>query len=69
VRRAVVGAALAELGADQLGDLDLHQPAHEQLERLARHVCVLVEQDLPDDLLGRHPVLTGHCGVLLVVEP
>jgi hypothetical protein len=30
---------------------------------------VLVEQHLPDDLLGRHPVDTGHQWCLLVVEP
>jgi hypothetical protein len=69
VRGAVLRPALAELGADQLGHLDLHQLPHEQLERLAQHVGMLVEQHLPHDLLSRHPVLAGHQWCLLVVEP
>ena len=61
--------ALAELSADQLRHLDLHQLTHDQLQRLAQHVGMLVEQHLPDDLLGRHPVGTGHLWCLLRVEP
>jgi hypothetical protein len=69
VRRAVIGTALAELGPDQLRHLHLHQLAHQQLQRLAQHIRVLIQQHLPDDLLGRHPVGTGHQWCLLRVEP
>ena len=34
--------------------------ARDRLDRLADHIGVLVEQHLPDDLLDRHPVGTGH---------
>jgi hypothetical protein len=59
--RRPIRRALTVLGADQLTDLELHHlPAH-GLDRLAQHVRVLVyEQHLPDDLLDRHPVGTGH---------
>jgi hypothetical protein len=60
--------ALAVLGADQLGDLDLHQLARQPHHRLAQHIGVLVDQHLPDDLLDRHPVCSGHRRCLLVVE-
>ncbi len=56
MRRAVLGA-LAALGADQLGDLGLHQLLRDRPNRLADHVSVLLAQHLPDDLLDRHPVL------------
>jgi hypothetical protein len=59
VRRAVLGA-LTALGADQLGDLGLHQLLSHRPNRLADHVCMLIAQHLPDDLQDRHPVLTGH---------
>jgi hypothetical protein len=60
VRRAVIRTALAELGADQLRDLDLHQLRRDGLNRLADHIGVLIEQHPLDDLLDRHPVGTGH---------
>ena len=60
MRRAVLGPALTALGADQLGDLELHHLARDGLDRFADHVSVLIEQHLLDDLLDRHPVSTGH---------
>jgi hypothetical protein len=68
MRRAVLGA-LPALSPDQLADLDLHQLPGQPLHRLAQHVGVLVDQHLPDDLLDRHPVCSGHRRCLLVVEP
>jgi hypothetical protein len=67
--RGPVLGALTVLGADQLGDLDLHELPGQPLDRLAQHVGVLVDQHLPDDLLDRHPVCSGHRRCLLVVEP
>src|SRR5204863_2508499 len=64
VRRAVLRPALAVLGPDQLGDLELHQLRRDGLDRLADHIGVLIEQHLPDDLLDRHPVGTGHAALL-----
>ena len=60
MRRAILGPALTTLRADQLGHLELHHLRRDGLDRLADHVGVLVEQHLPDDLLDRHPVGTGH---------
>src|SRR6187200_2045961 len=60
MRCPVRGSALAALSADQLGDLELHHLRRAGLDRLADHVGVLIEQHLPDDLLDRHPVGTGH---------
>jgi hypothetical protein len=60
---------LPELGADQLGHLELHHLRRDGLDRLANHVGVLIEQHLLDDLLDRHPVGTGHRWRLLSVEP
>src|SRR5215210_795532 len=60
MRGAVLGPALTALGADQLGHLALHQLRRDHLDRLADHVGVLVKQHLPDDLLDRHPLGTGH---------
>src|SRR3954451_208587 len=60
MRRAVLGA-LPVRGADELGDLGLHQLPRDRPHRLADHVTVLLAQHLPDDLLDRHPVPTGHC--------
>jgi hypothetical protein len=60
VRRPILRPALTGLRADQLGNLGLHHLRRDRLDRLADHVCVLVEQHLPDDLLDRHPVGTGH---------
>jgi hypothetical protein len=60
MRGAILGPAFATLRADQLGDLDLHHLGRDRLDGLADHVGVLVEQHLPDDLLDRHPVGTGH---------
>jgi hypothetical protein len=59
MRRAVL-AALTMRGTDELGDLRLHQLLRHQSDRLADHVAVLLAQHLPDDLLDRHPVPTGH---------
>jgi hypothetical protein len=60
MRRAVL-AALTVLGADELGDLRLHQLLRHRAHRLADHVTVLLAQHPSDDLLDRHPVATGHC--------
>ena len=60
MRRAILGPALAALGADQLRHLELHHLRRDGLDRLADHVGVLIEQHPPDDLLDRHPVGTGH---------
>ena len=60
MRRAIAGATLATLGANQLGHLELHQLLRDGLRGLAQNVGVLIEQHLPDDLLDRHPVGTGH---------
>jgi hypothetical protein len=59
MRRAVLGA-LPALRADQLRHLGLHDLLRHDTHRLADHVGVLVAQHLPDDLLDRHPVPTGH---------
>jgi hypothetical protein len=48
------------VGADQLGHLSLHDLLRHRPHRLANHVGMLVAQHLPDDLLDRHPVPTGH---------
>jgi hypothetical protein len=69
MRHAILGATLAMLGADQPGDLDLHQLLHQPAHALAQHIGVLVDQHLPDDLLDRHPVCSGHRRCPLVVEP
>jgi hypothetical protein len=69
VRRAIRRSPLTVLGTDQLGDLDLHQLPGQPPHTLAQHVGVLVDQHLPDDLLDRHPVCSGHRRCLLVVEP
>ena len=37
-------------------------------DRLANHAGVLVEQHLPDNLLDRHPVGTGHTAPAFIVE-
>jgi hypothetical protein len=60
MRRTILRPALAELGANQPGHLGLHQLARHGLDRLADHVGMLVAQHLPDDLLDRHPLQTGH---------
>jgi hypothetical protein len=67
--RPIVGPALAELGADQLRDLRLHQLLRDPAHRLAQHVGVILQQHLPDDLLDRHPVHSGHLSASFVVEP
>ena len=59
MRRSVLGP-LPVGGADQLGHLGLHQLPRDRPHRLADHVAVLLAQHLPDDLLDRHPVPTGH---------
>jgi hypothetical protein len=60
VRRAILRPALTALGTHELGHLELHHLRRDGLDRLADHVGVLIEQHLPDDLLDRHPVGTGH---------
>jgi hypothetical protein len=60
MRDAILRPALTQLGADQLGHLEFHHLRRDRLDRLAEHVGVLIEQHLPDDLLDRHPVGTGH---------
>ena len=42
MRRPVLGPALAALGADQLGHLELHHLRRDGLDRLADHVGVLI---------------------------
>jgi hypothetical protein len=69
VRRPILRPALAALGADQLGHLEFHHLRRDRPGRLADHVSVLVEQHLPDDLLDRHPVGTGHRWRLLSSNP
>jgi hypothetical protein len=69
MRRSIFGPPLAALGADQLGDLELHHLGRDRLDGLADHVGVLIQQHLPDDLLDRHPVDSGHRRCLLLVEP
>ena len=64
---AILGA-LAVLGADQLGDLGVHQPLHEPPERLAQEVGVVLLEQVADDLIGRHALPLGHRGAPLV-EP
>jgi hypothetical protein len=46
--------------ADQLADLSLHQLLRDRPHQLADNVAMLLAQHLPDDLLDRHPVPTGH---------
>jgi hypothetical protein len=60
MRRTVL-APLAVGRTDELGNLGLHDLPSDRLDRLADHVTVLLAQHLPDDLLDRHPVPTGHC--------
>ena len=43
MRRAVLRAALSMLGADQLGELALHQLRRDGLDRLADHIGMLIE--------------------------
>jgi hypothetical protein len=60
MRRPILRPTLATLCADQLGHLELHHLRRDGPDRLADHIGVLIEQHLPDDLLDRHPVGTGH---------
>src|SRR3954468_3230510 len=41
-------------------DFELHHLHRDGLDRLADHIRVLIQQYLPDDLLDRDPVGTGH---------
>src|SRR5215217_5264201 len=46
--------------ADQVGDLGLHQLLHKPAQRVAHQVgAVRVLQQVPDDLLSRHPLHLG----------
>ena len=60
MRRPILRATLTTAGADQLGHLELHHLRRDRLDGLTDHIGVLIEQHLPDDLLDRHPVSTGH---------
>jgi hypothetical protein len=63
MRRPILRSPLAELGPDQLGHLDLHQLLHDPAHAVADHIAVLISEHLPDDLLDRHPVCSGHPSV------
>src|SRR5437660_514306 len=65
VRRPILRPALAELRPDQLRHLRLHQLLDDPAHRLAHDIGVILQQNLPDDLLDRHPFLTGHQWCLL----
>jgi len=65
VRRPVIRPALAELRPDQLRDLRLHQLVDDPAYRLAHDISGILKQNLRDDLLDRHPFLTGHQWCLL----
>jgi hypothetical protein len=69
MRRAILRAPLAQLGAHQLADLRLHQPLSDPAHRLAHNIGVVLQQHLPDDLLDRHPVHSGHLPALLRRRP
>jgi hypothetical protein len=43
---------------------ELRHPTH----RLARHVCAILRQHLPDDLLDHPPVDSGHCVIEGLIE-
>jgi hypothetical protein len=58
--RAVLGLALSELSADQLAHFSLHHLLCHEPHALADHIRVNLNQHLPDDLLDRHPVCSGH---------
>jgi hypothetical protein len=60
MRRTVL-RPLTTLRTDDLGNLGLHQLPRHRSDGLTDHVAVLLAQHLPDDLLDRHPVPTGHC--------
>jgi hypothetical protein len=64
LRRAPLRHALAELGADHLRDLGLHQLSHHQPHRLPDHIGMLRQQQLVDHLRSGHPPALGHRGVL-----
>ena len=66
VRRALRRLLMAA-GADLLGDLGLHELAHEPGERLAQNVGVLIAHELAYELVQRHALL-GHRGAPLVVS-
>jgi hypothetical protein len=60
MHRTILRTALTQLRPGQLRHLELHQLRRHRLDRLADHIGALIEQHLPDDLLDRHPVGTGH---------
>jgi hypothetical protein len=60
VRGPFIWPALAVFGADQLGDLGLHDLSGDRADRIADHVSVLVTQHPAHDRLDRHAVHTGH---------
>jgi hypothetical protein len=64
MRHPVIRPALAALGADLLGHLDLHQLRANGLNRRAQQITLLIKQHPLDDLLDRHPVGTGHAALL-----
>jgi hypothetical protein len=58
--RAVLRPALAALAPDQLGRLELHQLRRAALTASRTTSACSSSNHLPDDLLDRHPVGTGH---------
>jgi hypothetical protein len=60
VRRPVLRLALTQLGTDQLADLGLHHLLSHPAHTLPDHISAILDQHLPDDLLDRHPVCSGH---------
>jgi len=57
------------LRTDQLADLTFHQLLRDRPHGLADHVAMLIAQHLPNDLLDRHPVPTGHRRPPLLSKP
>jgi hypothetical protein len=60
MRRTILRPALTELRANEIAHLGLHQLLRHKPHALTDHVRVIIKQHLPDDLLDRHPVHSGH---------
>jgi hypothetical protein len=60
MRGAIPRAALAALRADQLRDLRFDQLLSDPPHALPHDIGVVFHQNLPGDLLDRHPFHTGH---------
>ena len=65
MRSAILRPALTQLRADQLRNLGLHQLLSNPAHTLAHNIGVALQQNLPDDLLDRHSLRTGHQRCLL----